>query len=139
MVWYASEKNNIDWGGSQGQYAFISGAYNIVYTRWKGHNCFISSNKTKLFSGPALQVHTFNVRTVKFKYTGMKSDMKLHPNFNMYYTVGDVTISKLNPQKYIKYYQMCTNIGCTSSIIIQSLNIKEWNLLELQITQPETI
>ena len=30
---------------------------------------------------------------------------------------------------------MCTNIGCTCSIEIQSLNIKEWKLLELPITQ----
>ena len=34
-------------------------------------------------------------------------------------------------------YQMCTNIGCTRSfiIVLQSLNIKERKLLELQITQ----
>ena len=30
---------------------------------------------------------------------------------------------------------MCTNIECTCSTIIQSLNQKEWKLLELHITQ----
>ena len=30
---------------------------------------------------------------------------------------------------------MCTNIECTCSTIIQSLNLKEWKLLELHITQ----
>ena len=49
-------------------------------------------------------------------------------------------MSKFNTLEYCKnIYQMCTkkevHIFYVWTIIMQSLNIKEWKLLELQITQ----
>ena len=52
-------------------------------------------------------------------------------------SILDVKMSKINtPQKWFFFFVKCAqNRRCTSLINMQSLNIKVWILLELQITQ----
>ena len=57
-------------------------------------------NKTKLCSGPASRVH-IGVWTVDMQSPNIQEWNQITPNYTMYSTVGDLTISKLNIQKYI--------------------------------------
>ena len=90
-------------------------------------------NKTKLCSGPASQVHIVNVWIVDMQSSNKQEWNQITSKFR------NVIYSRRRNHFLFEhskiYYQMCTNIGYTCSIIIQSLNIKEWQLLELQITQ----
>ena len=63
---------------------------------------FKKQDQTLLWTCVAGARRCVNSRYAKFKV--YRNEIRLHPNFTMLSTVGDLTISKLNTQKYnIKY------------------------------------